>query len=183
MTSLLCKVCHCEIFENEAERKKHLATLRKKNDRSLYTKYTNINNNFNDFDKILNEYVSKHNREFNVYFLKLTCELKFGNNFVQTLETNYQSNFDLNYMKAYLLCFIDFFTSRGYKVSNINYITINTINDRCNMTYEYHIKQPMHAIDITLKMIVAKSLQLINYLERKKNHPFIRKYSHIPFNN
>ena len=27
---LLCKVCDCELFENEAERKKYLATLLKK---------------------------------------------------------------------------------------------------------------------------------------------------------
>ena len=33
-----------------------------------------------------------------------------------------------------------------------------------------------------INMIIAKSPQLINSLDRNKNHPLIRKYSHIPFN-
>ena len=51
MTELLCEVCDREIFENEIERNKYLATLRKGNDRSLDAKYT-INNIISDeFDK------------------------------------------------------------------------------------------------------------------------------------
>ena len=35
MTELLCKVCDREIFENESELNKYLASLRKSYDRSL----------------------------------------------------------------------------------------------------------------------------------------------------
>ena len=40
---LLCEVCDLEILENESERNKYLATLRKRIDKSIYNKYT-INN-------------------------------------------------------------------------------------------------------------------------------------------
>ena len=33
-----------------------------------------------------------------------------------------------------------------------------------------------------INMIFARNPQLINSLDRNKNHPLIRKYSHIPFN-
>ena len=38
----LCKVCDREILEKEYEYNNYLAALCKKNDRRLYTKYTNI---------------------------------------------------------------------------------------------------------------------------------------------
>ena len=40
----------------------------------------------------------------------------------------------------------------------------------------------MQAIKLKLNMTNVKNLQFINSLDRNKNHPLIRKYSHIPFN-
>ena len=34
----------------------------------------------------------------------------------------------------------------------------------------------------TTNMNIAKNPELINVLDRNKNHPLTRKYSHIPFN-
>ena len=48
----------------------------------------------------------------------------------------------------------------------------------------YLIKsQPMQAVERRLNINTAKNQQLINSLDRNKNHPLFRKYSHIPFNN
>ena len=132
----------------------------------------------NEFDKNLNEYVSYHNEKFNSYFLKLTCELKFNNNFIQTLETNYQSNSELNNMKSYLLSFIDSFTSRGYEFCKINHITINTKNDRCNIKYGYYLKQPMHTLERKLNMVIAKTPRLRNSIDRSLRLCHITRYSH-----
>ena len=87
-------------------------------------------------DKILNEYVSYHNKKITSYFLKLTCEIKFNNKFIQTLEINYHSNSELNNMKFYLLSFIDSFTTRRYEICKINHITIYTMNHRCDIFYK-----------------------------------------------
>ena len=54
----LCKVCHRPIIENESEYKEYLATLRKKNDKSLYKKYTINNINLGEVEKIMNDYVT-----------------------------------------------------------------------------------------------------------------------------
>ena len=62
-------------------------------------------------------------------------------------------------------------------------MTINTISDRCYKTYENYINQPMSMCERRINMIIAKGNKLINSLDREKIHPFIRKYSHLPFNN
>ena len=41
----------------------------------------------------------------------------------------------------------------------------------------------MHAIERQLNMVIAENPQLINSLDRNKNHPLITKYSHKSFNN
>ena len=51
------------------------------------------------------------------------------------------------------------------------------------MTYKHYINQPMSMCERRLNLIIAKNPHLINSIDRSKNHPLIRKYSHIPFNN
>ena len=60
---------------------------------------------------------------------------------------------------------------------------INKISDRCNLAYKHYINQPMSMCERKLIIIIARNPHLINLLDRNKNHPAIRKYSHIPFNN
>ena len=38
----------------------------------------------------------------------------------------------------------------------------------------------MSMIERRINIIIAKNPELINSLDRNKNHPLIRKYSHIP---
>ena len=49
------------------------------------------------------------------------------------------------------------------------------------MTYCFHIKQPMPAVEMKLNMISAKIPYLIFSPNRFHNHPLFRKSSHIPF--
>ena len=51
------------------------------------------------------------------------------------------------------------------------------------MTYKYYLNQPMSALERRLCLDIARNPHLINSLNRNVNHPLIRKYSHIPFNN
>ena len=61
-------------------------------------------------------------------------------------------------------------------------MTINIISDRCNMTYEHYINQPMGMYERMTNMNIPKNSELINSLDRNKNHPLLGKCSHIPFN-
>ena len=83
-------------------------------------------------------------------------------------------------MKQFLLYWIDYFMSRGYKFCKINEMIIQSISNRRDMTYKHYIIQPMRMSERKINLNIARNPQLINSLDRNKNHPLIRKYSHIP---
>ena len=60
---------------------------------------------------------------------------------------------------------------------------INIFSDRCNMTYKLYDNQPMSMCERKINMNIARNPHLINSLDRNKNHPPIRRFLHIPFNN
>ena len=107
--------------------------------------------------------------------------MQFDNNYTAKIEINYHYNTDYINIKNYLLFYIDSCESGGFKFNNIIHMNINTISCKCNMSYKHYINQPMPAVERRINMIIAKNPQLINSLDRNKNHPLIRKYSHIPF--
>ena len=76
----------------------------------------------------------------------------------------------------------DCFKPRGYNFYNVNQLTINIISDRCNMTFENYNSQQMSMCEKNINMNIARNAELINSLDRNKNHPLIAKYFHIPFN-
>ena len=179
----LCEMCDCEIIENKSDFENDITTLRKRNDRSLYSNCTINNINLDVFDKIINVFISTHNKNIDFYLINCDIKTEFDNNFMANIKINYHFNTDTNNIKSYLLYYIDSCKSGRFKFSNINQMTINTISDRCNMTDENYINQPMSMVERRLNMIIANNPHLINPLGRNKNHPLIRKYSYIPFNN
>ena len=52
---LLCPVCDRSIMENGSEYNEYKTTMRKKDDKSLYKKYTTDKINLDEFDKILSD--------------------------------------------------------------------------------------------------------------------------------
>ena len=179
----LCKVCDRSIIEKPSEYNKYIATLRNKDDKSLHKNYTINNINLDEFDRILKDYISHHIKKFVFYFIKLTFEVKFSNNFIQRKETHYFYDADISNMKSYLIDCIEYYKSRGYNFYNINELVIEIFNDSCNMTYPLYLSQLMVACGKRINLNIARKPQLIIFLDRSKNHPSFRKYSHIPFNN
>ena len=49
------------------------------------------------------------------------------------------------------------------------------------MTYKFYKNLPMSMAERRIIINIAKNPSLLNKLNRNKNHPLIRKYSHIPF--
>ena len=67
--SILCKQCDRSIIEHQSEYVKYLATMRKKNDKSLFKKDTINNINLDEVDKVLNDYINSHNKIIDLYFI------------------------------------------------------------------------------------------------------------------
>ena len=136
-----------------------------------------------EFGKVLSDYITTHNTKIDLYFINREFQIEFDNNFSANLEIIYHYITDTNNINSYLLYYIDSCKSGGYKFSKINNVILNRISYICNMKYKYYINQPMRSVERRIKMIIAKSPQLINALDRNKNQPLIRKYSHMPFIN
>ena len=131
-----------------------------------------------EVDKILNEYISHHIKKVDFNFVKQTFELKFNNNFIQRIEINYCYNTDNSTMKSYLLNWIEYYKLGGYNFYNNRELVIETLNHKCNMTYEHYMHQPMHIGERYVNMIIARKRQLINSFGRNKNHLFFQKISY-----
>ena len=117
----------------------------------------------------------------NSIFTILIVNLEYNliKNYTANIEINFHYNTDYINIKSYLLFYIDSCEINGYKFKNINHMIIKTISCKCNMCYKYYINHPMSKLERRIKMIIARNPQLINLLDRTKNHPLIRKYSHI----
>ena len=160
---LLCPVCDRLIIQNPSEYSEYITTMQKKDDKSLYENYTNININLDDVDKILSDYVTLHDKKFNFHLVICEFVLEFDNNFKTNTQTNYCYNMDdITKIKIYLDNWIDCFKSRGYKNYNINEMSIKSLSDRCNMTYKYYMNQPSQSVELRINMVIAKNPQLTN---------------------
>ena len=84
--------------------------------------------------------------------------------------------------KSYRNSYLEFFLNH-LVFSHITEMIIKIISDMGNMTYKFYMKNPMHMVEVRLKMVIVKNPHLFNALERRVNQPLFRKCSHILFNN
>ena len=176
---LLCKVCDKYIIENESEIKNYIASLRKKDEKSIYKKYVIKNINLDEVDKILSDYVSMNSKKFDIYFLYCEFKMRFDNNSTRHLKTELVHNIEFEKINQTLIYYIEYLESKVYKFQNINQMSINTVSDRCNMTCEYYKHPPMFPLETKVNIFLGKNPRL---LEQNINLLPIKKYSHVSFN-
>ena len=163
----LCQVCDEDIIENESEYKNYITTLCKKDDKSLYKKYVINNINLDEVDKILSDYVSTHNKKFEIYFIYCEFKIQFDNNSIIDIKSEYVHNIEIVKIIQCLKYSIECHKLKGYKFHNIFQMTINIVNDRCNMKYEFYMHPPKFPLETKFNIIFAKNPRL---LDQKINH-------------
>ena len=153
----------------------YLSSLVKHDNKFIYMKYIINKVNINNFDKIFNKYITDYNKKFDFYYIN--CEFIIEtNNRLLNIEINFHHNTDCINLK----CLLYFYTeSHNIKNFKINRMIINTISCLCNMSYKYYLLNPMPMLERRMNYIIARNPKLINSLDRNKNHPLIRRYSHI----
>ena len=81
----ICQVCDRSLIENPDEHQHYLTTSHKKNDNSLYIKYTINNINLDELDKILDDHITTHNKKINFYLISCKHVIEFDNNFSENI--------------------------------------------------------------------------------------------------
>ena len=177
---MLCIICDFEILNDENEFDYYLTSFHKRYDRSLYYKYKINNINLNNINKIFDCYITIHNDKFDQYFINCVIQVKFINNIIANLEINNHHNTDYVNIENYLSGYLRACENAGYKMNNIDHMIINITSCICNIRYKHYIDKPMSMLERRINYIISKNPQLIN---QNHNHPLIRKYPNIKFNN
>ena len=154
---LLCKVCNKFVIDN----------------------YTIDDPNLDEIDKMLNDYVTSYNKNFDIYAIRCQFFLVFDNNFKIYIETDYFFNIgDFTKTKNCFLYSIDYYRSLGYGSCNINKKIVKTISDKHWMSHKIFIQYPMQRIERQINMVFDRYPELINTLSRTTDHPISGKSSH-----
>ena len=95
------------IIENQSGHMNYLATLRKTDDKSLYKVNTANNLNLDEVNKILNDYIFTHYKNFDFYFINCEFVIEFDNNFIANIQTKIFHNTKFININKYLLYDID----------------------------------------------------------------------------
>ena len=96
--TFLCGNCDREILENPFEYEDHYPDLGNK-----IKRYINNNNiKLDEVDKIINNYISIYNKDYDIYFINCSFKLEFVNNFILNVEINYIQNMESE--KIMLFC-------------------------------------------------------------------------------
>ena len=142
--------------------------------------YSINNPNIVEIDKIFNDCVTSFDKKFVIYAINCGIYLVFDNSFKIHIETYLCLNVDdLTKIKSYLLCWIDYLRSQGYGFCNITEMIFEITTDKHYITHKQYMNQPMQIIERRLNFVIDRCPQLINALDRSKNHPLIRNYSHM----
>ena len=152
-----------------------------KNNKFLYTKYIFNNINIDDIDHIFEKYINIQYQNFVFYFINYQFVIQFKNNIFAIIQINNHLNTEYINIKSYLLFYIDSCEYGNFIFDNIFNMEINTISCRCNMTYKYYMNNPISMFERRINYIISRNPYLINGLNRIKNHPLIKNFSHIPF--
>ena len=139
----ICQYCDRSLIENPVEYENYLTTSRKKNDEDLYIKYTINNISFDELDKVLEDYISTHNKKFVFYLISCERIIEFDNNFTENIRTDYYYNTDVINKKRDLIYNIYRFLPKIFEdchANNIKQANLKTVNDRCYMTLEFYKK-------------------------------------------
>ena len=88
--------------------------MRKKDDKSIFKKFTINIIILDEVDKILNFYVSTHNQNFCLYFINCKFMVDFDN-LTNKIDMGYCCNLEFYKINMYLLHDINIYVSKGHK--------------------------------------------------------------------
>ena len=78
--------------------------------------------------------------------------------------------------KIFLMKVIDDFRDKGYTFNHIAEMHIITKANKMDVSYDFYIKNNLHAVECKLNAMINKNKSLINKFDSNWRHPLIRKF-------
>ena len=163
-------------LSNQKSKSRHF----KSNNHKFLDKHRHIKltiDNPNNIDEIFYNHIKKYNTMYEYYLIRIEFKLCFidkedyGN-----LSTVLTDNQTLISWKFYVENMINSFRNDGFDFSHISQMSIITVCNKMDMTYDFYMKQYMPAVEWKLNQLISKDKKLINKLPVSWINPLNRKF-------
>ena len=125
----------CDKSNKLEPKKKHFKSLtHEQKGKCIRINHTVKNTNFFNIDNIFIDYITNHNKKFELYLVRADFILNFDNDLNADIKTNFHHKVSPINVKLFFLYWLDSFILRGYIFSHISDVIIRTISDRRNMS-------------------------------------------------
>ena len=135
------------------------------------------NPDINNVDEVFYAYIIQHNKKYDCYLIKCHFKLVFNDN--QHSEYGKSNWFDKKTVTSwqnFLEKVIDQFKNKGYNFNHIEELNIIATANKLDMTYDFHNKYNMLAVEWKLNAMINKNKSLINKFNCNWRHPLNRKF-------
>ena len=181
--SYFCDICS-KTIKHKSKYKHFKSSTHKEFDKYNHIKITIKKPNLNKIDIIFYDYIIEYNKKFEYYLVKCEFKLIFNNlNYSPHVTSRLFDNKTMISLRIFLKDIINDFNNQGYSFNHISELNIITKVRKLFMTYDFYITRPMPMFERKINMIISRNPHLINAMDRNHNHPLIRRYADIPFNN
>ena len=120
--------------------------------------------------------------KFDYYLVKCVFKLNFNDyEYCAYIKTKLSDNKTIISWQNFSVKVIDDFETREYNFNHKAKMKIITKADKVDMSFDFHIRHNMHAVEWKINALINKNKSLINKLKRKWRHPLILKIESYRF--
>ena len=143
----------------------------------IIRRYFNPNPIFDQIDEIMKRYCNIYNEKHEKYSVSWVLKLLKTTSCVRYNRINTKPNLDyfFTFSKISILSTIN---QNRFCFSHVSGMRITFSSSFGDVTYIYHLKQPLPMFEVRIKQIIAKNPRPILCLNWYSNYPFIRKHTH-----
>ena len=142
-----CDVCD-EFIIPKSKYKLFKSNFHKEIDSCKHLELTIENPNKNDIVEIFYAYITGHNKKYEYYFTKCHFKLVFNDNQYSTyVKSNLVDNNTMVSWRIFFKNVIRDFKDKGYIFNHIEEMNIITKGNKMDMSYDFYIKDNIHAVE------------------------------------
>ena len=171
-----CKICN--MFIKPKSKSRHFKSNNQKNsDKFNYIKLTINIPNIDNIDNIFYTHINEYDIKYDFYRVRYEIKLYFNNmedyGVASSLLTGNKTTVSC---KLFVENVINNFKNDEFDFSHISQKNILIVCNRMDMTYDFYMKDNMHAVKWKLSAMINKDKNLIKKLPLSWIHPINKKF-------
>ena len=163
----------CNIFIKPKSKYKHIkSNTHKEFERCEHVELCIESPNINDIDRKFYSCIIEQNKKCDYYLIKCQSKLVFNDSqYCPYVTSKLSDNKTMIFRSNFLEKVIDDFKNKGYNFYHKAEVTILTEANKMDISYDFHNKHNMHAVERKLNAMINKNRILITKLNQNWRHP------------